>query len=205
MRALIISDMHSNLPALDAVLAAAPRHDVVWNLGDIVGYGANPNEVVKLARSLGGIAVRGNHDRAYSGDQRMPSFMDLSQIARTAAIWTREVLSKENIEWLAGLPQGPVRPEGGEVECVHGAPYDEDEYLIFKEDAWAAFHRSQARIIFCGHTHRQGGWRVGFAIFDDHQSAITWCRVPYKVLTAQRRIRRAGLPDVLADRLREGT
>ena len=253
MRALVISDIHSNLPALEAVLAAAPQHDVVWNLGDIVGYGANPNEVVKLARSLGGVVVRGNHDRACSGDQRRPAFMDLNQTARAAAIWTREVLSKENIEWLAELPQGPVRPEGCEVEYVHGVPYDEDEYLIFKEDAWAAFHRSQARIIFCGHTHRQGGWsfdgcevtplrpgirageiashyvmsldmdaryvlnpgsvgqprdgdwRAGFAIYDDHQSAFTWCRVSYKVLTAQRRIRRAGLPDVLADRLREGT
>jgi predicted phosphodiesterase len=67
IRALILSDIHANLPALEAVLAAAPQHDVVWNLGDIVGYGANPNEVVELARKLDGIAVRGNHDRACSG------------------------------------------------------------------------------------------------------------------------------------------
>jgi predicted phosphodiesterase len=68
MRALVISDIHANLPALEAVLAAAPEHDVVWNLGDVVGYGANPNEVVDLARKLGGIVVRGNHDRVCCGN-----------------------------------------------------------------------------------------------------------------------------------------
>jgi len=67
MRALLISDIHANLEALEAVLAAAPAHDVVWNLGDVVGYGANPNEVIDETRRLGSVFVRGNHDRVCSG------------------------------------------------------------------------------------------------------------------------------------------
>ena len=66
MRALVLSDIHANLEALDAVIAASPAHDVVWNLGDIVGYGANPNEVIDRARALGSVFVRGNHDRVCS-------------------------------------------------------------------------------------------------------------------------------------------
>ena len=78
MRALIISDIHSSLEALEAVLAVAPQYDAVWNLGDIVGYGPNPNEVVDLARKLGGIVVRGNHDRACSGIMHFSEFRNLS-------------------------------------------------------------------------------------------------------------------------------
>lgn len=70
MRALVISDIHLNLQALEAVLAAAPKHDEVWNLGDIVGYGANPNDLVDVARKLGWSVVRGNHDRVCSGNIR---------------------------------------------------------------------------------------------------------------------------------------
>jgi hypothetical protein len=67
MRALVISDIHSNLEALNAVLAAAPPHDVIWNLGDVVGYGASPNEVIDCVQPLGTLVVRGNHDRACGG------------------------------------------------------------------------------------------------------------------------------------------
>jgi predicted phosphodiesterase len=103
MRALVVSDIHSNLQAFEAVLAAAPKCDSVWNLGDVVGYGANPNEVVELARSLG-IVVRGNHDRACSGNMGFYEFRDLSFLARYAADWTRETLTKENADWLSRLP-----------------------------------------------------------------------------------------------------
>jgi predicted phosphodiesterase len=74
MRALVISDIHANFPALEAALAAAPQYDALWNLGDIVGYGPNPNEVVDLAKMLGGIVVRGNHDRACSGIMYVSEF-----------------------------------------------------------------------------------------------------------------------------------
>jgi diadenosine tetraphosphatase ApaH/serine/threonine PP2A family protein phosphatase len=158
MRALVISDIHANLPALEAVLAAAPQHDAVWNLGDIVGYGANPNEVVDLARRLGGVVVRGNHDRACSGSMHFSEFRELSQLAAYTSNWTQKVLTKENREWLSRLPQGPIRPIPRKVLCVHGSPWNEDAYTFFRDDAFAAFRSCRARIIFCGHTHWQVGW-----------------------------------------------
>ena len=158
MRALVISDIHSNLPALEAVLAAAPQHDVVWNLGDVVGYGANPNEVVDLARNLGGIVVRGNHDRACSGTMHFSEYRELSKLASYTADWTQQALTKQNREWLSRLPQGPVRPIPRKVLCVHGSPWNEDAYTFFRDDAIVAFRSSRARIIFCGHTHWQVGW-----------------------------------------------
>ena len=158
MRALVVSDIHANLPSLEAVLAAAPKYDVVWNLGDIVGYGANPNEVVDLARNLAGIVVRGNHDRACSGNLRFGEYFDFSQTARYAVSWTQRILSTENTKWLLRLPRGPVRPLGRKVICVHGSPWDEDEYVLSKWAASAAFGASRARIILCGRTHGQFGW-----------------------------------------------
>lgn len=161
MRALVISDIHSNLQAFQAVLAAAPQHDAVWNLGDIVGYGANPNEVVGLARSLGGVVVRGNHDRACSGTMHFSEYRGLSRLAAYTSDWTQQVLTEENRVWLSRLPQGPLRPKRPiprKVLCVHGSPWNEDAYTFFREDALAAFRSCRARIIFCGHTHWQVGW-----------------------------------------------
>jgi predicted phosphodiesterase len=91
MRALLISDIHANIDALDTVLEAAPQHDQVWNLGDVVGYGAAPNEVIERVRSLGKTFVRGNHDRACSGQL---SLDDFNPVASRAARWTRQVLTR---------------------------------------------------------------------------------------------------------------
>lgn len=158
MRALVISDIHSNLQAFQAVLAAAPPHDDVWNLGDLVGYGGQPNEVVDLAGKVGGIVVRGNHDRACSGTMHFSEYRELSQLAAFTADRTQQVLTKENREWLSRLPHGPVRPIPRKVLCVHGSPWNEDSYTFFRDDALAAFRSCRARIIFCGHTHWQVGW-----------------------------------------------
>jgi diadenosine tetraphosphatase ApaH/serine/threonine PP2A family protein phosphatase len=158
VRTLVISDIHSNLQALEAVLAAAPKHDAVWNLGDIVGYGANPNEVVDWARRLGGVVVRGNHDSACSGTMHFSQYRELSRLAAYTADWTQQVLTKENREWLSRLPQGPVRTILRKVLCVHGSPWNEDAYTFFRDDALTAFRSCRARIIFCGHTHWQVGW-----------------------------------------------
>jgi len=155
MRALIISDTHSNLEALDAVLGAAPAHDAVWNLGDTVGYAANPNEVIDKVRKLAGIAIRGNHDRACSNLAQMEDF---SPIADIAAHWTSSVLTDSSREWLERLPAGPVSP-GDDLSCVHGSPIDEDEYLMNADDAGIALQATTARITFFGHTHKQ----IGFA------------------------------------------
>lgn len=155
MRALILSDIHSNLEALEAVLDAAPAHDVVWNLGDVVGYGASPNEVADRVYRLGTVVVRGNHDRACSG---LTGIDDFNRYAADAVLWTRQVLSDRHREWLRSLPAGPVEPIDSTVRCVHGSPLDEDEYLFTGEDAWPSLKEAIAWITFFGHTHRQGGF-----------------------------------------------
>lgn len=155
MRALILSDIHANLEALQAVLAAAPAHDVVWNLGDIVGYGANPNEVIDESRRLGTVFVRGNHDRACCG---LTNAEDFNPVAQRAVRWTECMLTGEHREWLRSLAPGPVSPDGPQVSCVHGSPIDEDEYILTVRDAWTSLHEPRTRITFFGHTHVQGGF-----------------------------------------------
>lgn len=158
MLILVLSDIHGNLEALQACLAAAPAHDRVFNLGDVVGYGANPNEVVECSRQLGGLWVRGNHDKACSG---ITNAEDFNPIAALAAYWTRQNLTPENLEWVRTLPQGPIRPEKiADVQCVHGSPIDEDEYIIIVRDAYEPLFKSEVALTFFGHTHIQGGFSV---------------------------------------------
>lgn len=159
MRILLLSDIHANLEALDACLEQAPKHDLVVNLGDVVGYGASPNEVVERSRQLGKIIVRGNHDKACAGISTMEDF---NPIAGMAVIWTRTVLRKENLEWLRGLPQGPASLDGVEgVRLVHGSPHDEDEYLILVPEALRSLAEAEIPLTFFGHTHIQGGFFAG--------------------------------------------
>lgn len=155
MRALLISDIHANLEALEAVMAAAPGHDVVWNLGDVVGYGANPNEVIDESRRLGHIFVRGNHDRVCAG---LGGIEDFNPVAQRAARWTECVLTGEHRDWLRQMAVGPIAPDGPFVRCVHGSPVDEDDYLMTVRDAFPALDATDARITFFGHTHVQGGF-----------------------------------------------
>ena len=155
MRALLISDIHANLEALEAVMAAAPDHDVVWNLGDVVGYGANPNEVIDESRRLGQIFVRGNHDRVCAG---LGGIEEFNPVAQRAARWTECVLTGEHRDWLRQMAVGPVAPDGPFVRCVHGSPVDEDDYLMTVRDAFPALDATDARITFFGHTHVQGGF-----------------------------------------------
>ena len=156
MRVLIISDIHANIYAFNACRAAFPAYDVVWNLGDLVGYGANPNEVIAGAKELGTVFVRGNHDKACSGISDLEGF---NPIAALAALWTQKNLAPENLAWLRALPQGPVTPEPSlNVACVHGSPFDEDEYLISVHDAADPLIHPAAPRTFFGHTHIQGGF-----------------------------------------------
>ena len=156
LRILLLSDIHANLEALDASLAAAPAHDIVVNLGDIVGYGASPNEVIDRSRALGKIFVRGNHDKAVAG---LMDLEDFNPMAAAAALWTRDELTAENLEWLRGLPQGPLAlPELPEIQLVHGSPIDEDEYVVSLGDALAPLITLTMPLTFFGHTHMQGGF-----------------------------------------------
>jgi len=156
VRILLLSDIHANLEALEACLAAAPSFDIVANLGDIVGYGASPNEVTDRSRELGKIFVRGNHDKAATG---LTDLDDFNPLAAAAAIWTRNRLTPENLDWLQSLPQGPVSVEGlSQVQLVHGSPNDEDEYVVSLGDALAPLIAINIPLTFFGHTHLQGGF-----------------------------------------------
>ena len=158
MRILLLSDIHSNLEALEACLAAAPEHDQVFNLGDVVGYGANPNEVTVRARSLGEVFVRGNHDKAVSGIENVESF---NPVAGLAALWNRDHLNSENLNWLRELPHGPVTlPEVPGVQLVHGAPDEEDRYVVNVQDAIGTLATTDVPVTFFGHTHIQGLFRM---------------------------------------------
>src|ERR1700689_3922489 len=126
MRYLILSDIHANLTALDAALAAAKGHwDKVICLGDVVGYGPDPNEVVDRVREIGAITIRGNHDKAGSG---LANADDFNPVARAVALWTREQLRPENREWLEQLPTGPLNENG--FVMVHGAFREEGEKVF---------------------------------------------------------------------------
>jgi diadenosine tetraphosphatase ApaH/serine/threonine PP2A family protein phosphatase len=160
MRTLVISDIHASLEGMDACLAAAKgKYDQVYNLGDIVGYGASPNEVVAKSQALGGLFVRGNHDKACAG---LSDLDDFNPIAALAAYWTRQKLTGQNLEWVKALPLGPIRPSAN-IECVHGSPLDEDQYIISARDAYEPLASVQEHITFFGHTHIQGGFSLSTA------------------------------------------
>jgi predicted phosphodiesterase len=160
MRALILSDIHANLEALQAVLEAASGpevggYDEIWNLGDMVGYGASPNQVLDLLRPLTAIDVRGNHDRVCCG---LTSSNGFNPIARAAAQWTQVELSAPNLAWLREVPQGPLYPHQPGVACAHGSPLNEDQYILNMRDAWAPLQQMTTAVTFFGHTHIQGGF-----------------------------------------------
>lgn len=155
MRVLILSDIHSNQEALTAVLDAAAPYDAVWNLGDVVGYGASPNEVIELARSVGSVFVRGNHDKVCGGESGIETF---NAIAGRAARWTRDILTEDHASWLRQMPAGPITPDGPDIGCMHGSPLDEDQYVFTVRDAWLPLTKAENRINFFGHTHMQGGF-----------------------------------------------
>ncbi len=154
MRALVVSDIHGNLQALQAVLAAAEGYDQLWNLGDVVGYGGNPNEVLAIVREHAVVNVRGNHDRVAAG---LTSSHGFNPVAAQAAAWTQATLTPDNLEWLQHVSKGPVQAGDGAL-AAHGSPLDEDHYILSMRDAWTPLQRMGAPITFFGHTHVQGAF-----------------------------------------------
>ena len=148
MRYLIISDVHSNLAAFEAVLADAGSFDKVWCLGDMVGYGPDPNECVERLRDLPHICVVGNHDWATLGKLDTEDF---NPDAKRACLWTRKQLSSSNLEYLETLPEAIVE-EG--FTLVHGSPrHPIWEYILYPSIARANFEYFDSRFCFVGHTH----------------------------------------------------
>jgi predicted phosphodiesterase len=244
MRYLILSDIHANWEALQAVLeSAAGRYDRIVCLGDVVGYGADPNAVIDWVRDHVKDVIRGNHDKACCGLEDTITF---NPVARRAAEWTMTTLTADNREYLHDLARGPLEVDG--FLMVHGSVLDEDEYLIDSYDALFQFPHVEGRLVFFGHTHVQGGfllwdagdrvepartkaqgdvlriaqgttqlinpgsvgqprdfvWQAGYAIYDTEQHLVEFQRCDYDLETAQKKIRDAGLPPALADRLALG-
>jgi diadenosine tetraphosphatase ApaH/serine/threonine PP2A family protein phosphatase len=245
VRYLVVSDLHANWEALEAVLRDAEGlYDRPICCGDLVGYAADPNRVVEWVRAHCVVAVRGNHDRACTGLEDLEWF---NPVARAAAIWTLDRLSPDNATFVRELPHGPAFLDG--MQLLHGSPVDEDEYVVGPDDAAAAFSYLESHLAFFGHTHLQGGFiwnqarvetippvstrtdsavidiephtgylinpgsvgqprdgdpRAAYALYDSEAGMLRYRRVPYDVETAQNKIRDAGLPPFLADRLAVG-
>jgi predicted phosphodiesterase len=148
---------------LEAALEAAKgRWDRAVCLGDVVGYGPDPNEVIDKVKSLDALTIRGNHDKAGCG---IDSAEDFNPVARHAAVWTREQLRPDNLKYLQELPSGPVEVDG--ISLIHGALRDEDEYVFAPAQALDGLLEAPSNVSFFGHTHFQGGFS-----FRDNKLAV---------------------------------
>ncbi|HET7272185.1 MAG TPA: metallophosphoesterase family protein [Rubrobacter sp.] len=235
----VISDIHGNLEALEAVLRDVPDGvETVYCLGDVIGYGANPDECCDVVRSLGMPTISGNHDLAVTDlDTDLNWF---NPTAAAAVLWTRDHLSEKNAEFLRTRPR-MMRTD--EALFVHGSIRDPDEYIINKISAQENLEILRSKypevpICFFGHTHvktvspspngamsgghtldlrsggpylvnpgsvgqpRDGDTFASYVIADGER--VTYRFVEYDIRKAQAKIRAAGLPDMLADRLAVG-
>jgi len=157
MTYLIISDIHANLEALEAVLAAAGPYDQALVLGDLVGYGADPNGVVARVRALPSATfIRGNHDKAAIN---LASIEHFNHLARFAIQWTADQLTPDSRDWLAALPVGPLAIDDL-VEICHGAPFDEDAYIFDDLDVRRAMAAATRPLCLFGHTHVPAAFRL---------------------------------------------
>jgi len=245
VRYLILSDLHANWEALDAVLAdAESAYDHILCCGDVVGYGADPDRVTEWVRSSVAGVVRGNHDKACAGLEDLETF---NPVARVSAVWTQHVIKSDNMAYLRDLKKGPERIDGFEI--VHGSPLDEDEYLFTEDEVAQVAPYLEARLSFFGHTHVQGGFlchrngvkrlrkvardsdeavlelendvdymvnpgsvgqprdgdpRAAYAVYDQEARLVRFGRAKYDIASAQKKILRAGLPELLAMRLGAG-
>lgn len=155
MRYAVISDIHANIEALEAVLTDAARRspDVYLCLGDVVGYGPDPNACVERVRRLGGVVIAGNHDRGAVGQLSAASF---SPLARAAIEWTAGELTEDSRAFLVALPD---RFETPAFLAVHGSPrLPVEEYIFDLPTALAVFAETEFRVCLAGHTHIPGAF-----------------------------------------------
>ena len=225
MKLAVISDIHGNLPSLEAVLKsiAGEGADRIVCLGDLVGYGASPNECVDVIRGMKIPCLLGNHDEAAIGRGDINYF---NPFAREAIIWTTNQLSPHARSFLESLPFTAAE-EG--LRFVHSSPHEPEawHYLFTHSEAKLAFIAFTEPVCFFGHTHfpvifndDEGGRRlinvgsVGqprdrdpracWGLYRSESRRFRWIRVEYPVDTAAQMIRAAGLPDFLAQRLYSG-
>jgi len=165
MRYLVLTDIHANLEALETCLADATDrgYDETLVLGDLVGYGADPNAVITRVQALKPLAiVRGNHDKVACGLEQADGF---NAVAKSAARWTLDVLIPEYRDWLAALPEGPIAVDDI-VEICHGSPFDEDAYIFDELDAVRALKVSTRMLCLFGHTHYPVTFELSAESFD---------------------------------------
>lgn len=242
MRVAILSDIHGNRHALQSVLEDVDAYSVdeIWCLGDVVGYGADPNACCALVRERAAVSLAGNHDLAVTGEIATDEF---SRGAAVAAEWTRDVLDEEHLVWLQTL-----RPshEGAHVALYHGSPREPVwEYVLDPLTAMLSMDIQSQRLACVGHSHvplayhrppdgdasgerkvrgdvvdldpgewilnpgsvgqpRDGDPRAAWLVLDTGAGTASWQRTPYDIAGAQTAIRRARLPESLADRLEYG-
>jgi len=154
VRYLILSDIHANWEALQAVLEqAASDYDRIVCCGDLVGYGADPDAVTEWVRSNVAAIVRGNHDKAAAGLEDLEWF---NPVAQRAAVWTQAAMKPANIAYLRDLIKGPERVNGFQI--LHGSPVDEDEYVVTAQEVAHIAPYLETTVSFFGHTHLQGGF-----------------------------------------------
>lgn len=149
MKVLVISDIHANLTALEAVLADSGSFDAVWCLGDLVGYGPDPNECVELIRSLPNlVCILGNHDAAALGELELEAF---NYDAQLSTVWTQQTLTETNRRFLLKLPETQALEQ---VTLAHGSPRNPVwEYVLDTYTARANFQFFSTPFCFVGHSH----------------------------------------------------
>jgi predicted phosphodiesterase len=170
MRYLVLTDIHANLEALDTCLAdaLARGYDATLVLGDLVGYGPDPNAVVERVQALKPVAtVRGNHDKVACGLEQAEGF---NSVAKSAAKWTLDILRPAHRDWLAALPEGPINVDDT-VEICHGSPFDEDAYIFDELDAVRALKVATRPLCLFGHTHYPVTFELSEESFDSVGSA----------------------------------
>jgi predicted phosphodiesterase len=239
MRIAILSDLHANLEATEAVLADARERDCTEYicLGDVVGYNANPHECLEIVQKMDCPIVKGNHDEQASLDE---SSRDFNALAEMAINWTREQLTAPEKDWLRRLPFSRQVRDFTIVHATLNTPEGWD-YVFNTIDAVPSFNCQQTAVCFFGHTHvagafvqedgvkrvkvdeltiepekkylintgsvgqpRDGDWRAAYCVFDTDRNVVEQRRVKYDVETAQEKIIKAGLPRLLAERLKLG-
>lgn len=242
MRYAILSDIHANLAAFQAVMEhlKGQRIDAVWNLGDVVGYGPYPNECVELLRSFPNINIAGNHDWGSIGKIPMSEF---NREAAFACQWTEGVLKKEYGDYLHDLPE---TQSSGDFTMAHGSPrLPIWEYIMNAGEAAQNLPFFKTPVCLVGHSHipfifrqieggqplfrhledgeeislddgryivnpgsvgqpRDGDPRGSYAVYDADTRKLNLYRIPYDISQTQQRMRQAGLPHFLIDRLNYG-
>lgn len=173
MRILVLSDIHGNLAALESVLSAAEGHyDVIWCLGDVIGYGPRPNECVSIIREQTVICVMGNHDWAGLGRPGI-DVESFNPQAKQAVLWTQDKLSDETREFLDALPVHPVHaPEHDSCLITHASPREPVwEYVTTPSIAMENFAFFREQICLVGHTHKPAIYRWRLSAQEEQQVA----------------------------------